>query len=595
MSHGTSDHAIPTHASRGTGGYRAPELVADIGHFTNKVDIWAFGCILFELITGTKAFLNDWAVREYYQTNSSKDVVVPEYPPLLQCQISQILIDLFQRDPETRPRSEQLFFIFDAYSAVSDPCIALSLDSIASYPTYKWLKEIVRKGAGRSVLSARSKIAEWYTENQMHPIAILLLEQAVCQSSGDDGELLEQLDLAYLAQRDGYSRVLGWSEMLKRNPTAVQLRRRLVRACRELEEPGIHRVPTSQERLTLDQSNPSPHAVHEGREMYWWDEIICEQVDLVKMDEVSEIAGLWCREVAALRKYCDWRGDVDKAIAVWKSLVACRPSATDIHAELKRACDLKGDVDATILVWEDLVCQLSDYVGFQTLFDNLYRAVEAKGNQHETFRELERIVKKRPNITPIFGRLANELRMSDDADVRLDVWKRILFANPENPDFQAEVRCILKSESTPNLFNNVIAEYLSNTADAVVRLDEATWLELELASAAPWNAPGVVMYLLFRVRFGDQAVRPIPVGLVAWLLGVDVLLSSYMIRLSSAILAAVSAKDVPILVLCPVCCMLSLVCYCMLWWKWWVGFSRHKPLYVVTLIYSLKLGMSLRH
>src|SRR5271155_1185334 len=108
MSHGTSDHAIPTHASRGTGGYRAPELVADVGHFTNKVDIWAFGCILFELITGTKAFLNDWAVREYYQTNSSKDVTAPEYTPLLlQSQISPIVIDLFHRDPDARPRSSQ--------------------------------------------------------------------------------------------------------------------------------------------------------------------------------------------------------------------------------------------------------------------------------------------------------------------------------------------------------------------------------------------------------------------------------------------------------------------------------------------------------
>src|ERR1700685_2478180 len=96
MSHGTSDHAISTHASRGTGGYRAPELVADVGHFTNKVDIWASGCILFELITGTKAFLNDWAVREYYQTNSSKDITAPEYTPLLvRSQISPIVIDLF--------------------------------------------------------------------------------------------------------------------------------------------------------------------------------------------------------------------------------------------------------------------------------------------------------------------------------------------------------------------------------------------------------------------------------------------------------------------------------------------------------------------
>jgi serine/threonine protein kinase len=33
--------------------------------YTNKVDVWGLGCILYELAFGTKAFREDWNVRNY--------------------------------------------------------------------------------------------------------------------------------------------------------------------------------------------------------------------------------------------------------------------------------------------------------------------------------------------------------------------------------------------------------------------------------------------------------------------------------------------------------------------------------------------------
>ena len=56
-----------TELARGTPCYRAPELLVDNDPvFTNKVDIFALGCILFELVTGgIKAFASDWQVHEY--------------------------------------------------------------------------------------------------------------------------------------------------------------------------------------------------------------------------------------------------------------------------------------------------------------------------------------------------------------------------------------------------------------------------------------------------------------------------------------------------------------------------------------------------
>jgi serine/threonine protein kinase len=68
---GTSVALHNTTAARGTVGYRAPELILDgDSAFNNKVDIWALGCILFELATGKPAFRSDGAVLERHRTGA---------------------------------------------------------------------------------------------------------------------------------------------------------------------------------------------------------------------------------------------------------------------------------------------------------------------------------------------------------------------------------------------------------------------------------------------------------------------------------------------------------------------------------------------
>jgi len=69
---GSSSIAQTTNYSRGTSGYRAPELLSEgtmsAIRYTNKVDIFAIGCILFELVFRTKAFREDFAVLQYSLT-----------------------------------------------------------------------------------------------------------------------------------------------------------------------------------------------------------------------------------------------------------------------------------------------------------------------------------------------------------------------------------------------------------------------------------------------------------------------------------------------------------------------------------------------
>lgn len=94
---GTSKALHSTAHRRGTVGYRAPELLADYATFNNKVDIFALGCILFELASGKKAFKDDFNVLDYAQSRS--EVLIPsnEDPGVEQLVRSTLAINSFAR------------------------------------------------------------------------------------------------------------------------------------------------------------------------------------------------------------------------------------------------------------------------------------------------------------------------------------------------------------------------------------------------------------------------------------------------------------------------------------------------------------------
>jgi serine/threonine protein kinase len=71
-SEATSKKFNTTQFSRGSSSYRAPEILKENAKYNNKVDVWAFGCILYELSTGQKLFPNDWAVMEYVTKGALK-------------------------------------------------------------------------------------------------------------------------------------------------------------------------------------------------------------------------------------------------------------------------------------------------------------------------------------------------------------------------------------------------------------------------------------------------------------------------------------------------------------------------------------------
>ena len=61
----TSKHLHTTRYARGTTCYRAPEILQEDARVNNKADMFALGCILYEVTTGKKLFTSDWHITEY--------------------------------------------------------------------------------------------------------------------------------------------------------------------------------------------------------------------------------------------------------------------------------------------------------------------------------------------------------------------------------------------------------------------------------------------------------------------------------------------------------------------------------------------------
>ena len=103
----TAQHSL---RARGSPGYRAPELVRpEVPTYTNKVDIWALGCVFYETMFQMKAFSDDFAVRQYsYPEGNLRMPRESSYfgvgTPSLMLMMSKML----DKDPRCRPSARNI-------------------------------------------------------------------------------------------------------------------------------------------------------------------------------------------------------------------------------------------------------------------------------------------------------------------------------------------------------------------------------------------------------------------------------------------------------------------------------------------------------
>jgi serine/threonine protein kinase len=101
-SEATSKGERITTSRRGTPAYRAPELLRENATFTNKVDIWNLGCVLFELVQLHPPFTSDWGVQQYDRGTENLKIDI-SLASKHQIGVVDLIPELFNRDANGRP------------------------------------------------------------------------------------------------------------------------------------------------------------------------------------------------------------------------------------------------------------------------------------------------------------------------------------------------------------------------------------------------------------------------------------------------------------------------------------------------------------
>jgi Protein kinase domain len=135
----TAVHSLTTERRRGTGSYCAPEILQDHPTFSNNVDIWGLGCLLYELVTGQIAFKRDWNTMQY-ATSFDAVLELPSQPVLgfLSTHISESLKLLLHRHQHKRPSATFCRKLFHSYAQLLniDLVLVVSVIALSEHPSF---------------------------------------------------------------------------------------------------------------------------------------------------------------------------------------------------------------------------------------------------------------------------------------------------------------------------------------------------------------------------------------------------------------------------------------------------------------------------
>lgn len=113
-SEGTSRYAYPTHFARGTESYRAPELVREHSIVTHTSDIWALGCILYELAFQKRAFTHDYHVFEYIRNERRLEIYNLPVTERLKTYLRELILRMLDIDWRKRPSAQDVLRVMDS-------------------------------------------------------------------------------------------------------------------------------------------------------------------------------------------------------------------------------------------------------------------------------------------------------------------------------------------------------------------------------------------------------------------------------------------------------------------------------------------------
>jgi tetratricopeptide (TPR) repeat protein len=220
----TSRLAITTLLSRGTAGYRAPELLKH-SKFTNKVDIWALGCIIYELAMGRRAFSDDFAVQSYSNSRSILQFSIPLLPENHLVYLHDCVREMVVRNPKKRSPISIILALVKSYTMFLD---LQTLEESHLIPSYHQWKELIGERP-RYILGFFSDLVDWYHSAKQNEALIKVLS-ALVKRFPDFKEFRQRLARAYEDMGNWNTAIELWKNLAVENRSEEALYENLATA-----------------------------------------------------------------------------------------------------------------------------------------------------------------------------------------------------------------------------------------------------------------------------------------------------------------------------------------------------------------------------
>jgi DNA-binding SARP family transcriptional activator len=320
--------AHTTKYGRGTGGYRAPELLAENAKYTYEVDIWALGCILYELCTKTKAFAGDWAVLDFYRSSSTLRLPLPSFQAIFAMHLSECIREMMESDPQSRPSVSVLCPMLQSYCTLLD---LQTLEELSSMPDYNQWKGMVGESLEQGAPELSFSLASWY-ESRGENEALIQFLKALINKFPNRKDIKERLAENYGKMENWDAAITTWTLLVDQHPFEARLLDTLMAACER--QGGRRRM----ERVCKELADKHPEMTH-------FTELHASHRKVNLEQDRALIKAVEKRDLGQVRRLLDMGADVnaqDRYFGNALQVASMRANETIVRLLLDRGADVNA-------------------------------------------------------------------------------------------------------------------------------------------------------------------------------------------------------------------------------------------------------------
>ncbi|MEX2620198.1 MAG: Stk1 family PASTA domain-containing Ser/Thr kinase [Egibacteraceae bacterium] len=178
----SSETVTQTAAILGTAAYVAPEQ-AQGQRVDPRTDVYALGCVLFEMLTGQQPFQGDSAVALAYKHVSEPPLPPSQLNPQISPELEAIVLKAMAKDPEDRYQSAEEM-VADLQRAVGGVAVTAPLVGTAAFPATQALPRVDQTAVAAPRYEEERWVEEPPPERRRNPAGAILLALVVLGALG---------------------------------------------------------------------------------------------------------------------------------------------------------------------------------------------------------------------------------------------------------------------------------------------------------------------------------------------------------------------------------------------------------------------------